>query len=359
MLLNREGFVTAASLNDLFQRAAQTLRGKALGLLSVAVIAIASTAFTGLVPAAHAAEASPAKLSLKSSSAIVIDQDSGQTLFGKNSNAIVPIASITKLMTAMVVLDANLDPNEILTVTNDDVDFLRGSHSRLHVGASTTREEMLRLALMSSENRAASALGRSYPGGREAFVQAMNQKAAMLGMSGTRYADSTGLSSTNVSTAEDLARLVRAAHQQYPKIREFTTTSSYTANINGRPLGFRNTNGLVSNPGWNIGLSKTGYINEAGRCLVMQATLAGRAVVIVLLDSWGKYTRTADAARIRSWLEVAAGYGSSARQATSIRKTAKVSARATSSRNATQKTAMRNKSARRHLSAVLTGQNPA
>ena len=358
MLLNREGFVIAASLNDLFQRAAQTLRCKALGLVSGSVFAMTAVAATAFAPSLQAAEAAAAKLSLKSSSAIVIDQESGQTLFGKNPNAIVPIASITKVMTAVVVLDANLDQNEVLTVSNDDVDFLRGSHSRLHVGVSTTREEMLRLALMSSENRAASALSRYYPGGREAFVQAMNQKAAILGMSGTRYADSTGLSSTNVSTAEDLARLVRAAHQQYPKIREFSTTTSYMATINGREMGFRNTNALVSNPGWHIGLSKTGYINEAGRCLVMQATLAGRAVVIVLLDSWGKYTRTADAARIRNWLEVAAGYSSPTRQATTARKAAKVSARASTNHHATQKTAMRNKSVRRNVSVVSTGRRP-
>jgi D-alanyl-D-alanine endopeptidase (penicillin-binding protein 7) len=248
-----------------------------------------------------------APLSLKSSAALVLDQDSGQTLYGKNVSAVLPIASITKLMTAMVVLDAHLDPNEMLIVSDDDVDTLRGSSSRLRVGATATREEMLRLALMASENRAAAALSRYYPGGRPAFVAAMNRKALSLGLTGTHYDDPTGLVSSNVSTAEDLAALVRAAHE-YDKIREFTTTSNYVVTVSGRPMQIHNTNRLVASPGWDIGLSKTGFINEAGRCLVMQATLAGRAVVIVLLDSVGTYTRLADASRIRNWLEVAAGY---------------------------------------------------
>ncbi len=246
-------------------------------------------------------------LSLNSGAAMVMDQASGETLYGKNITSVVPIASITKLMTAMVVLDAHLDPNEEIAVTDDDVDYLRNSSSRLRVGAVATREDMLHMALMASENRAASALGRAYPGGREAFVAAMNRKAQALGLSGTHYADSTGLSSTNVSTANDLADLVRTAHR-YDKIREFTTMSNYTATVSGRPMYFHNTNRLVSSPDWDIGLSKTGFINEAGRCLVMQATLAGRAVVIVLLDSLGSSMRLADAARIRKWLEVATGY---------------------------------------------------
>ena len=245
-------------------------------------------------------------LNLGSSAVLVLDDESGKVLYGKNADSILPIASITKLMTAMVVLDARLDPDEMITVTNDDVDYLKGSHSRLPVGVSLSRDEMLRLALMASENRAASSLGRYYLGGREAFVQAMNAKAVMLGLEGTRFSDSTGLSSTNVSTAEDLARMVRAAHA-YPLIREYATTSNVTAVVGGRQTAFRNTNGLVMSPDWEIGLSKTGFINEAGRCLVMQTKLAGRAVVIVLLDSWGRYTRTADATRIRHWLEVAAG----------------------------------------------------
>ena len=351
---SEEGFVIETISTKPLRRALQALCIRVTRSAPLLFIA-ASLAVTTMV---DAAETPAAKLALKSSAALVLDQESGQILYGKNANAILPIASITKVMTAMVVLDANLDAQEAITVTNDDVDWLRGSHSRLQVGAVLTREEMLRLALMSSENRAASALGRAYPGGREAFVLAMNQKAQMLGLSGTHYGDSTGLSSTNVSTAEDLGRLVRAAHL-YPRIREFTTTTSHMATVNGRPLGFRNTNVLVSNPGWNIGLSKTGYINEAGRCLVMQATLAGRAVVIVLLDSWGKYTRTADAARIRQWLEVAAGYGSTARQASATRKVAKSAKAAALTRSASQKTAMRSKAARRNVTEVTTGRRPA
>ena len=289
-----------------YTRDSKSVLRHAVALLSVLLIGAAL-----LVP--HPARAADAPLNLGSSAVLVLDNESGQVLYGKNSGNIVPIASITKVMTAMVVLDANLDPDEPLTVSNDDVDWLRGSHSRLQVGVTLSRDEMLRLALMSSENRAASSLSRYYPGGREAFVQAMNEKAASLGMQGTRYSDSTGLSSTNVSTAEDLGQLVRAAHE-YPKIREYSTTSSFTQTVAGRPIAFHNTNGLVMSPGWEIGLSKTGFINEAGRCLVMQAKLAGRNVVIVLLSSWGKYTRTADAARIRQWLEVAAGYVSPTRK---------------------------------------------
>ena len=247
-----------------------------------------------------------AKLSLKSSAAVVFDQSSGEILYGKNSQSIHPIASISKLMTAMVVLDAQLDPNELITVTDEEVDYLRNTGSRLHVGAALSRDEMLRLALMASENRAAAALSRAYPGGREAFIRAMNEKALSLGLRGTRFADSTGLSSTNVSTAEDLAALVAHAHT-YAKIREYSTARQHETEVSGRRLAFHNTNGLVSNPGWGIGLSKTGFINEAGRCLVMQAQLAGRAVIIVLLDSWGKNTRSADALRVRQWLEAAAG----------------------------------------------------
>ena len=271
-------------------------------LTGVVVVLVAALALQPVL----AGDPSPARLALKSSAALVLDGETGQVLYGKNTDEVLPIASITKLMTAMVVLDANLDPNEPIQVTNDDLDMLKGTHSRLKVGTALTREEMLRLALMSSENRAASALGRNFPGGVEAFVEAMNLKARLLGLHGTRYADPTGLSSSNVSTAEDLGRLVRTAHR-YDKIRHYSTASGFEVSIGGRPTAFRNTNRLVASHGWDIGLSKTGFINEAGRCLVMQATLAGRAVVIVLLDSWGKYTRIADAARIRKWLEVADG----------------------------------------------------
>ena len=244
--------------------------------------------------------------SLSSSAVLVLDQESGQVLYGKNSQAIVPIASISKLMTAMVVLDANLDPDEPITVSNDDVDWLRGSSSRLQVGSTLTRDQLLRLALMASENRAAAALSRSYPTGRPGFIAAMNAKALSLGLTGTHFSDPTGLSSANVSTAEDLAAMVSAAHA-YPKIREYSTLPGQVMQVGKRSIAFHNTNGLVANPGWEIGLSKTGFINEAGRCLVMQAQLAGRAIIIVLLDSWGKYTRIADASRIRQWIEAAAG----------------------------------------------------
>ena len=260
-----------------------------------------------------------ARLKLQSSAALVLDQQSGEILYGKNATTIAPIASITKLMTAMVVLDANLDPDEKIQITQDDIDLLRGSHSRLRVGAVLTRDELLRLALMASENRAASALGRSYPGGLDAFVRAMNLKAQLLGMSGSHFDDSTGLSSTNVSTAEDLATLVRAAHS-YPLIREYTTSTGYAVHLGGRkPVAFHNTNRLVGSGAWDIGLSKTGFINEAGRCLVMQATLAGRAVIIVLLDSWGKYSRIGDAKRIRKWLEIASGHVAQPSKAASTR----------------------------------------
>jgi len=310
-----------------------------------------SLAPAAVAPAQFPLPASP--LLLKSNAALVLDQSSGQTLYGKNVNAVLPIASITKLMTAMVVLDANLDPNELLTVSNEDVDVLRGSSSRLRVGAVATREDMLRLALIASENRAAAALSRYYPGGRPAFVAAMNRKARSLGMTGTHYDDSTGLTSNNVSTAEDLAILVRTAHQ-YDKIREFTTTANDVATVNGRTMAFHNTNRLVASPGWDIGLSKTGYISEAGKCLVMQATLAGRAVVIVLLDSLGSYTRIADAGRIRHWLEVAAGYANPISVAHAeprpTRATARVSVR---------KTASHSRARRHHITVAARAHNPA
>ncbi|HET7766718.1 MAG TPA: serine hydrolase [Burkholderiales bacterium] len=241
---------------------------------------------------------------LKSQAALVVDQDSGEILLGKNAESKLPIASLTKLMTAIVTLDADLDPNEPVTITKADVDRLRGSHSRLQVGTTLTRDEMLHLALMASENRAASAVANSYPGGRDSCVLAMNLKAQLLGMTGTRFEDGTGLSGHNVSTAQDLAKLVQAAHA-YPKIRDFTTSTSYQVKVGRRAMRFGNTNNLTRSSRWDIGLSKTGYIAEAGRCLVMQVTLAGRSIIIVLLDSWGKYTRVGDATRIRNWLEFA------------------------------------------------------
>ena len=239
---------------------------------------------------------------LRSSSAYVVDP-SGRTLYAKNITAVQPIASITKLMTAMVVLDAKLDLNELIAVTDEDIDGLKHTSSRLQVGTMLTRDDMLRLALMASENRAASALGRAYPGGFPAFLAAMNRKAVELGMTSTHFLDSTGLNRENVSTAEDLAKLVTAAYK-YPIIQQYTTLTEYSVRSNsGRVLNYRNSNGLVRSDDWQIEVSKTGYIAEAGRCLVMQARIAATPVVIVLLDSWGKYTRIADANRIKKWVE--------------------------------------------------------
>ena len=243
-------------------------------------------------------------LALQSLAVLVQDQTTGAILFEKNSNSVLPIASITKLMTAMVVLDAKPDLTETLAIGEEDVDMLKGTRSRLKVGTHLAREEMLRLALMSSENRAASALSRHYPGGREAFVAAMNQKAQALGLVDTRFRDPTGLTAANVSSPRDLAKMVDAAHQ-YPLIREFSTTSEGEFNVAGRPQQFHNTNTLVKNRTWEIGLSKTGYINEAGKCLVMQAWLNNKPTIIVLLDSSGKMTRIGDANRIKRWVESA------------------------------------------------------
>lgn len=240
-------------------------------------------------------------LNLGSSVALVIDQDTDEVLFSKNPEAVLPIASITKLMTALVVVAADQPMDELITVTQADVDTHKGSSSRLHVGARLTRGEMLHLALMSSENRAAHALGRHYPGGLSAFVSAMNAKAQLLGMADSRFADPTGLLSDNLSTATDLALLVRAA-SEVPLIRELSTARETAVAVGRRQLQYRNSNALVRDPEWDIGLQKTGYISEAGRCVVMQAEMAGRKLIMVLLDSAGAYARTRDAQRLRTWL---------------------------------------------------------
>lgn len=255
-------------------------------------------AFTGV------ALAQPGGLSLKSHAALIFDAQQGRAIYGKNADAILPIASITKLMTAMVVLDAQLPLDEQVTIDSADIDVLKHTRSRLWVGASLPRRELLRLALMASENRAAAALGRAYPGGIEAFVAAMNSKAQQLGMSRSRFVDSTGLNSANVSTARELASMVEAAHQ-YDIIREFSTTAAHAVDVSnqGHSLKFINSNNLVRAGTWNIGVSKTGFLNEAGRCLVMQAMILGKPVIIVLLDSVGKKTRIGDANRIRKWME--------------------------------------------------------
>ncbi len=244
----------------------------------------------------------PRKLILRSASALVMDQQTGEFLVQKQSKMVLPIASITKLMTAMVVLDAHIDLEELITIEPSDVDTLCYSPSRLPVGTSLTREDALLLTLMASENRAAHALGRTYPGGLEAFILEMNAKAGLLGLSRTRFEDTSGLSSGNTSSAQDLAMMVDAAYQ-YSLVREFTTREEASIQSGRRKIEFHNTNRLIQNPRWQIGLSKTGFTNEAGRCLVMQVSVAKRSLLIVLLDSQGKLTRLADANRIRHWME--------------------------------------------------------
>jgi D-alanyl-D-alanine endopeptidase (penicillin-binding protein 7) len=253
------------------------------------------------------AQANPQKVVyLRSSAVMVQDADTGEIVINKNSEVVVPIASITKLMTAMVILDRGLDLEQRVVLSREDVDAIKGTRSRLQTGSVLTRNELLLLALMASENRAAAALGRTYPGGMPAFVQAMNAKAAALGMTDSRFVESTGLSPANVSSPRDLVKLVRAAHS-YPLIREYSTHDKATVRAFGRPLNFRNTNGLVRNSHWDIELSKTGYISEAGRCLVMHVRLASKDLIVVLLDSWGKQSRIGDAQRIRKWLESSTG----------------------------------------------------
>jgi D-alanyl-D-alanine endopeptidase (penicillin-binding protein 7) len=241
-------------------------------------------------------------LDLKSSVAFVVDQDTGKVLLRKNENAVLPIASLTKLMTGMIVSEAKLPMEEMITITQDDVDTEKGSSSRLKVGTTLTRGELMHLSLMSSENRAAHALGRTYPGGMSAFVEAMNAKARLLGMKDTRYVEPTGLSSRNQSSAQDLANLVAAASHD-PMLRELSTSPGHEVEVGNRMLKYNNTNRLVKNPEWDIGLQKTGYISEAGQCLVMQAKVAGRKLIMVFLDSAGKLSRLGDAERVRKWVE--------------------------------------------------------
>lgn len=241
-------------------------------------------------------------LDLQSSVAYVIDQDTHEVLLSKNDQAVLPIASLTKLMTGLLVSQARLPMDEMITITQDDVDTEKHSSSRLRVGTTLTRSEMMHLALMSSENRAAHALGRTYPGGLAQFVQQMNAKALQLGMKDTRYVEPTGLSSRNQSSARDLARLVAVAHAD-PLMREYSTSHGYEVAVGRRTLQFNNTNRLVKSDNWDIGLQKTGYISEAGRCLVMQAQVSGRKLIMVFLDSAGKFSRLADAERVRHWVE--------------------------------------------------------
>ncbi len=241
-------------------------------------------------------------LDLKSSVALVVDQETNEVLFSKNDQAVLPIASLTKLMTGVLVSEAHLNMDEVITISQADVDTEKGSSSRLQVGTQLSRGELLHLALMSSENRAAHALGRSYPGGLPVFVNLMNSKAKLIGMNDTSYVEPTGLSSKNQSSARDLAKLVKFAYGD-PVLRELSTSPSYHVAVGKRTLQYNNTNRLVKNPSWDIGLQKTGYISEAGQCLVMQTKIAGRKLIMVFLDSAGKFSRLADAERVRRWVE--------------------------------------------------------
>ena len=278
------------------------------------IVAICALVLVLFVSVGFAQAQDVRKIALRSSSALVQDAGTGEVVFGKNAETVVPIASITKLMTAMVLLDRGLDLEEKITLSREDAVAMKGSRSRLRSGLALTRGDLLLLALMSSDNRAAAALGVSYPGGLEAFVDAMNAKAAVLEMNDSRFVEPTGLSPANVSTAADLAKLVRAAHE-YPLIREYSTKDRASVRVttgrSTRALQYGNTNGLVRSKYWDIELSKTGYISEAGRCLVMHVRLADKDLIVVLLDSWGKHSRIGDANRIRRWLESGAVTGRS------------------------------------------------
>jgi D-alanyl-D-alanine endopeptidase (penicillin-binding protein 7) len=281
---------------------------RAVAGLFLAILAMQATAKVIRKPATSTADSAKLArdLKLKSSSVLVIDQSDSSVLYSRNSDVAMPIASITKLMTALVVLDARQSLDEPIQITDADRDLPKGGFSRLAVGTVLTRGDLMHLALMSSENRAAHALGNNYPGGMPAMVAAMNAKAAALGMTSSHFVDPTGLSSQNVASPEDLTKLVIAASHN-PSIREYSTDSHYAVKVRKHMVEFHNTDNLVANPAWNIIVQKTGYITEAGKCLVMAAVIEGRSVVIVLLDSLGKYTRVADAKRIKSWMEAGAG----------------------------------------------------
>ena len=270
-------------------------RKPSLGLRATACLLLTVLAF-------HAGATPNHDPRLKSSSVLIIDQSDSSVLYSRNSDVALPIASITKLMTALVVLDAQQPLDEPIRITEADRDLPKASFSRLAVGTVLSRGDLMHLALMSSENRAAHALGGNYPGGMSAMVAAMNAKAATLGMTHSHFVDPTGLSSQNVASPEDLSKLVIAASHN-ATIREYSTDSRHSVAIHKRMVEFRNTDNLVANPTWNIIVQKTGYISEAGKCLVMAAVIEGRSVIIVLLDSFGKYTRVADAKRIKTWME--------------------------------------------------------
>ena len=286
-----------ASTQATKKRAAAT-RTVAAAAAGAAAVAVARPSF-GQMAGLHKVSD---PLDLKSSVALVVDQETKEVLLSKNDHAVLPIASLTKLMTGLLIVEANLPMGEVLTITQDDVDTEKNSSSRLRVGTKLTRGEMLHLALMSSENRAAHALGRTYPGGLQHFVQLMNSKAKLLGMTETQYVEPTGLSSRNQSSAHDLATLVNVAHGN-AVMRELSTSRGHEVAVGNRMLQFNNTNSLVKSDRWDIGLQKTGYISEAGRCLVMQAEVSGRKLIMVFLDSVGKYSRQGDAERVRRWVE--------------------------------------------------------
>jgi D-alanyl-D-alanine endopeptidase (penicillin-binding protein 7) len=280
---------------------------KIVVLGALAAVLFVSVGFAqGAGPRRKAAEL-PDKTALRSSVALVQDAASGETLFDKNSETVLPIASITKLMTAIVVLEQKLDLDERVVISQEDMSSTRSSRlrGRLRPGSALTRDELLLLALMASDNRAAAALARTAPGGSDSFVAAMNREAERLGLHDTRYSEPTGLSPANVSSAQDLARLVKAAHG-YPLIREYSTRRSAFVKARGGTVGFSNTNSLVRSGKWDIELSKTGYISAAGRCLVMLVRVSSRDLVVVLLDSYGKHSRIGDARRLRKWLETSA-----------------------------------------------------
>jgi D-alanyl-D-alanine endopeptidase (penicillin-binding protein 7) len=275
-----------------------------LAALPMASMAADKSAKSRVAKVATAEFTKDGEPNLQSHGVLVFDPATGQTLFSKNADQTAPIASITKIMTAMVVLDSKLPMDEAIEITAADLDTIKNSSSRLPLGSHFRRDDLMRLALMASDNRAASALGRNYPGGLPAFVDAMNEKARALGATSTRYVDSSGLSPMNISTPADLGKIVAAA-SSYETIRDYSTTGAVNVQLpdSKRKLSFVNTNALVRSSDWKIGLSKTGYISEAGKCLVMQAMISNTPVVIVLLDSWGRLTRVADANRIRKWLE--------------------------------------------------------
>ena len=287
---------------------------KRLAVLFFSLFAVATASFAGDRPAARAKSSKATRAvadfdkdgdpNLLSSAALVLDATTGETLFAKNADQVHPIASITKLMTAIVVIDSKLPLDEAVRISTEDLDTLKGTKSRLPVGAHFRRDDLIRIALVASDNRAAAALGRAYPGGLSAFVVAMNARAKLLGLDATQFVDSSGLAPGNVSSPADLGKLVAEA-SKYELIRDYSTTAALDVTLpdSGRKLSYVNTNVLVRAGNWDIGVSKTGYISESGKCLVMQAMIANTPVVIVLLDSWGRLTRIGDANRIKRWLE--------------------------------------------------------